>query len=179
MKQEIVIRNRSERKDFMEGYELNFHLMTMAEAQEIIKWKYPQEYSFYNFDDSAETLQELLDGTYYAACDDDHQLIGFFCFGQNAQVPEGQKQNLYTGEDVLDIGLGLKPEWTGKGRGQSFLQAGIAFARQQFKPEYLRLSVAAFNARAMKVYARMGFTETSSFVNNGTAFNVMVMKVDK
>ncbi|WP_213025874.1 GNAT family N-acetyltransferase [Brevibacillus reuszeri] len=158
---------------------MNFHLMTMAEAQEIIKWKYPQEYSFYNFDDSAETLQELLDGTYYAACDDEHQLIGFFCFGQNAQVSEGRKQNLYTGEKVLDIGLGLKPEWTGKGSGQSFLQAGIAFARQQFKPEYLRLSVAAFNARAMKVYARAGFTETSSFVNNGTAFNVMVMKVEK
>lgn len=163
----------------MDGYEVNFHLMTMAEAQEIIKWKYPQEYSFYNFDDSAETLQELLDGTYYAACDDEHQLIGFFCFGQNAQVSEGRKQNLYTGEKVLDIGLGLKPEWTGKGSGQSFLQAGIAFARQQFKPEYLRLSVAAFNARAMKVYARAGFTETSSFVNNGTAFNVMVMKVEK
>jgi len=158
---------------------MNFHLMTMAEAKEITTWKYPEEYAFYNFDDSLEALQELVDGTYYAVRDEAGQLMGFFCFGQNAQVPEGQSQKLYEGENVLDIGLGLKPELTGKGMGQSFLQAGMEFAKRNFNPEKLRLTVAVFNIRAVKVYSRMGFQETASVVNKGTEFIVMAMDVDK
>ncbi|MGG1663122.1 GNAT family N-acetyltransferase [Brevibacillus sp. NRS-1366] len=158
---------------------MNFHLMTITDAKEITNWKYPGEYSFYNFDDSPETFQELVDGTYYAVRDNDGQLLGFFCFGRNAQVPEGQKQKLYETENVLDIGLGLKPELTGKGMGQSFLQAGIEFAKQQFPPKNLRLTVAAFNARAIKVYSKMGFKEKASVVNNGTEFIVMTMEEEK
>lgn len=158
---------------------MNVHLMTMLEAKEITTWKYPEEYAFYNFDDSPEALQELVDGTYYAVRDEAGQLMGFFCFGQNAQVPEGQRQKLYEGENVLDIGLGLKPDLTGKGIGQSFLQAGMEFAKQQFHPEKLRLTVAVFNTRAIKVYSRMGFTSRASVVNKGTEFIVMGMDVDK
>lgn len=158
---------------------MNFHLMTMTEAKEIMTWKYPEEYAFYNFGDSPEALQELIDGTYYAVRDEAGQLIGFFCFGQNAQVPEGQRQKLYEGEKVLDIGLGLKPELTGYGMGQSFLQAGMEFAKQRFTPEKLRLTVAVFNSRAIKVYERVGFQGRASVVNRGTEFIVMTLEVDE
>ncbi|GED72882.1 N-acetyltransferase [Brevibacillus reuszeri] len=157
---------------------MNFHLMTTTDAHEIVSWKYPEEYSFYNFDDSEETFAELLDGTYYAVRDQDEPLIGFFCYGRNAQVPEGRNQHQYTGDNILDIGLGMMPELTGKGLGLTFLQAGIDFAIQQYQPAYLRLSVAAFNIRATKVYSKMGFAQTGAFVNNGTAFIVMKMKVE-
>ncbi|MFS0553317.1 GNAT family N-acetyltransferase [Brevibacillus sp. 179-C9.3 HS] len=157
---------------------MNVSLMTSTDAKQVVTWKYPQEYSFYDFEESPETFQELLDGTYYAVRDNHSQLTGFFCFGFNAQVPEGRKQNLYNGENVLDIGLGMKPDLTGKGIGYSFLKAGIEFANQQFEPKYLRLSVATFNSRAIKVYTRARFIETASFVSNGTAFIVMTMDMD-
>lgn len=146
---------------------MNFHLMTMTEAKQV-----------YDFEDGPETFQELLDGTYYVVRGNHGQLTGFFCFGLNAQVPEGRKLNLYNGETVLDIGLGMKPDLTGKGRGLSFLKTVIEFAKQQFEPNSLRLSVATFNSRAIKVYTRAGFNETAAFVNNGTPFIVMTMEVE-
>ena len=135
-------------------------------------------YSFYDFEDSPETFQVLLDGTYYAVRDNHGQLTGFFCFGLNAQVPEGRKQNLYNAENVLDIGLGMKPDLTGKGKGFSFLKAVTEFAKQQFEPKYLRLSVASFNSRAIKVYTRARFKETASFLYNGTASIVMTLEME-
>jgi RimJ/RimL family protein N-acetyltransferase len=158
---------------------MNVHLMTITDAKQIVTWKYPQEYSMYDFDDSPETFQELLDGTYYAVRDKDNQLMGFYCFGRNAQVPEGQNQNLYSGDNVVDIGLGMNPDLTGRGMGFSFLKAGIEFAKQKYKPDYLRLSVAAFNVRAIKVYSRMRFKETASFVNRGIAFIIMAMREEE
>ncbi|MEJ8547980.1 GNAT family N-acetyltransferase [Brevibacillus borstelensis] len=152
---------------------MNIHLMTMTEAKEVANWKYPEEYSFYDLEESPETIQELLDGSYYAVRDKDSQLVGFFCFGLNAQVPEGRKQKLYHGDGVLDIGLGMKPDLTGKGNGFLFVKAGIDFAKQQFNPNHLRLSVAALNGRAINVYKKMGFNERASFVSNGTVFIVM------
>lgn len=158
---------------------MNFQIMTMTDAKEIVNWKYPQEYSFYDFEDCPETFHELLDGTYYAVRDQENQLIGFFCFGRNAQVQEGHNQNLYSGDNVLDIGIGMKPELTGKGMGFSFLKAGIEFAKQHFKPDYFRLNVAAFNKRAIKVYSKMGFQKSALFVNRGTEFIVMTMGEEK
>ncbi|USG68485.1 GNAT family N-acetyltransferase [Brevibacillus ruminantium] len=151
--------------------------MTEKDVNEIITWKYPEPYSFYDFEDSEETIQELMDGTYFAVHDESNQLIGFFCYGGNAQVPGGRKYGLYTGEHVLDIGLGMKPELTGQGEGFSFLEAGIRFAAQKYSPRFLRLSVASFNERAFRLYSKMGFTETASFLNHDREFIIMSMDV--
>ena len=35
-------------------------------------------------------------------------------------MPGGRDAHLYSGEDVMDIGLGMKPELTGKGWGKYF-----------------------------------------------------------
>ncbi|MGM2821484.1 GNAT family N-acetyltransferase, partial [Bacillus cereus group sp. Bce001] len=85
----------------------------------------------------AEIIEELLDGTYYGCCDERGELIGYFCFGVNAQVPGGRDANLYTGEDVIDIGIGMKPALTGKGMGRTFFQAGIVFAATAFHSKHL------------------------------------------
>ncbi|TQK75180.1 hypothetical protein FB479_101792 [Brevibacillus sp. AG162] len=45
---------------------MNFQLMTIIDAKQVATWKYPQENSFYDFEDIPETFQELLDGTYYS-----------------------------------------------------------------------------------------------------------------
>ena len=36
----------------------------------------------------------------------------------------GRDAHLYGGEDVMDIGLGMKPELTGKGLGKIFFKLG-------------------------------------------------------
>lgn len=99
---------------------MNIHKLTEAEAEEINAWKYEKPYSLYSFSGSDEALHELLDGTYYGYCNEQGELIGYFCCGENARVPGGREAKLYTGKHVVDIGLGMKPVLTGKGMGISF-----------------------------------------------------------
>ncbi|MEH7458251.1 GNAT family protein [Bacillus sp. JJ1127] len=152
---------------------MNIHKLTEAEAKEINTWKYEEPYSIYSFSGSEETIEELLDGTYYGCCNESGELVGYFCFGENAQVPGGREANLYTEEDTLDIGLGMKPELTGKGMGKSFVQAGMNLAKEQMQPKKIRLSVAGFNKRAITLYQQVGFTVEITFFSRGREFILM------
>ncbi len=148
-------------------------MLTKEEAMEINTWTYEEPYSLYSFSGEKEVIEELLDGTYYGCCDDQGDLIGYFCFGANAQVPGGRDANLYGGEDVIDIGLGMKPALTGKGMGKEFFQAGIAFATKEFNAKMFRLSVATFNTRAITLYKNIGFKQGTIFLSRGREFMLM------
>lgn len=148
-------------------------MLTKEEAMEINTWTYEEPYSLYSFSGEKEVIEELLDGTYYGCCDDQGDLIGYFCFGANAQVPGGRDANLYGGEDVIDIGLGMKPALTGKGIGKEFFQAGIAFATKEFNAKMFRLSVAIFNTRAITLYKNIGFKQGIIFLSRGREFMLM------
>ncbi|WP_151734913.1 GNAT family N-acetyltransferase ['Paenibacillus yunnanensis' Narsing Rao et al. 2020] len=155
--------------------------MTEKEARSIAEWRYEAPYELYNVTgDLEEILQELLDGSYYAVRSSGDELVGFFCYGRNAQVPGGLRQGLYTGESVIDIGLGLKPELTGRGLGLEFLRAGIAYAARTFAPRKLRLSVAAFNTRAIALYSKAGFDPAGQFDNtaDGQTIRFVLMEME-
>lgn len=152
---------------------MDIHKLTIEEAKKINTWTYEEPYSLYSFSGEKEVIEELLDGTYYGCCDDQGDLIGYFCFGANAQVPGGRDANLYGGEDVIDIGLGMKPALTGKGIGKEFFQAGIAFATKEFNAKMFRLSVATFNTRAITLYKNIGFKQGTIFLSRGREFMFM------
>lgn len=65
-------------------------LMKEEEAKKITGWRYETPYSFYNMEEDPETIQELLDGSYFSVLNQEEDLIGYFCYGKNAQVPGGQ-----------------------------------------------------------------------------------------
>ncbi|MDF9624606.1 GNAT family N-acetyltransferase [Bacillus cereus] len=152
---------------------MDIHKLTIEEAKKINTWTYEEPYSLYSFSGEKEVIEELLDGTYYGCCDDQGDLIGYFCFGANAQVPGGRDANLYGGEDVIDIGLGMKPALTGEGIGKEFFQAGIAFATKEFNAKMFRLSVATFNTRAITLYKNIGFKQGTIFLSRGREFMLM------
>jgi ribosomal-protein-alanine N-acetyltransferase len=136
------------------GVQLEITAMSQADAVAIAAWHYPPPYSFYDWTADVEDAALLLDeqsreGRFFSALDVNGELAGFFEF----QVK---------GDDVI-IGLGLRPDLTGRGLGHAFLEAGIEFARETFAPAQFRLSVASFNKRAIKVYERAGFTTTRAF----------------
>ncbi|MBN1483850.1 MAG: GNAT family N-acetyltransferase [Chloroflexia bacterium] len=125
-------------------------------AHTIAGWHYEGVYAFYDMGRDIEDLQELLDPhswteRYYAVTDEQGELVGFFCFEHEA--------------DAVAIGLGLRPDLTGQGRGLAFLEAGLEFARGRFGATTFRLSVATFNQRAIRVYRRAGFQDAGVFVN--------------
>ena len=137
-----------------------FHFQPMDKtcARAIAAWHYEGAYSFYDMDQDAEDLAELLDphswpDHYYAVMDAEAaldtaggELVGFFCFEVE--------------QDVVTLGLGLRPDLTGKGVGRAFCEAGLQFARENFKPRAFALDVATFNQRAIALYRKLGFQDS-------------------
>jgi len=153
--------------DLIEGIENNMgyiiRKMTKRQAEDISTWKYDEPYSIYDMDGSKEILYELLDGSYYAVTNEKDELTGYFCFGDAAQVPGGKQCEAYLGDDVIDIGLGMRPDLTGKGMGLNFLYKGLKFVKEAFSSRHIRLTVATFNKRAIKVYEKLGFKKEKIF----------------
>jgi RimJ/RimL family protein N-acetyltransferase len=100
---------------------------------------------------------------YLVALAPDGDLIGFCCFGGEARVPGGD----YTNPLALDVGLGLRPDQTGGGRGAAFVRAILEEGVRRHNPPRYRLTVAAFNERARRVYERVGFRPLSRFRRGG------------
>jgi ribosomal-protein-alanine N-acetyltransferase len=137
-------------------------------AHAIAGWHYGGIYAFYDMEQDVEDLEELLDphswnDHYYAVTDDQGDLVGFFCFERE--------------KEVVVIGLGLKPDLTGRGWGQAFFEAGLEFAREKYRPATFMLSVATFNHRAINIYRKAGFEDAEVFVNetNGGQYEFLRM----
>ncbi len=139
--------------------------MNEADAQAIMTWHYEEPYAIYNMDSDLEDTAEMLDrrSPHYAVRDEQGELIGFFSFGTSAQPWDTNEPALYTENKTIDVGLGMRPDLTGKGLGLAFVNAGLAFAREQFVPEHFRLFVLTFNERAIRVYEQAGFQRVQVF----------------
>ncbi|MDQ0111174.1 GNAT family N-acetyltransferase [Paenibacillus harenae] len=145
------------------------------EAKQICNWRYDGEYSFYDIAYSPDTIEELTDGSYYSVTTAyGAEMIGFFCLGPHAQVPGGRLAGLYGGKDVIDVGIGMRPDLVGQGRGADFLAAVTQYTIDTFQPRRLRLSVAAFNRRAIALYTKAGYRRLAAFDNCGTEFWLML-----
>lgn len=154
---------------------MRIHPMTLEKAREIQTWTYDEPYSLYSFTGDQEELLEFMNGSYFCVIDNKRNLTGYFCYGESAQVPAGHQVDAYE-ENFIDIGLGLHPNQTGKGTGLAFLKVGLAYAIENNGFSNIRLTVASFNRRAIKVYERAGFTYEKSFTNDSTNFNIMIKK---
>lgn len=117
-----------------------------------------------------DDLKEFLDpanwdGKYFAVLGSNKDLVGFFQFDFR--------------HDVVEIGLGLKPELTGKGLGKGFVSAGLEYI-QKSNPGVRRvvLNVACFNERAVRLYKSLGFTVTNTkkVETNGSLYDFFTME---
>ncbi|MFJ8089053.1 GNAT family N-acetyltransferase [Lysinibacillus sp. NPDC095746] len=142
---------------------MQFYIREMNEifATDILGWKYEEPYDFYNNDLCDESLKEILESPYYAIVNDKEELVGFFCIGTSAQVPIGCNYGAYL-DEYIDVGIGMKPELTGKGYGSEFFSF-ILNQLQQENQSPLRLTVATFNTRAIHLYEKLGFTKVMEF----------------
>ena len=143
-------------------------------ASELLQWTYHAPYDFYNNECTTETLKEILDNPYYAIVNDKEELVGYFCTGTSAQVPSGHEVDAYMGNGV-DIGIGMKPDLTGKGFGTVFFSFILSHVQQK-EHAPLRLTVAKFNNRAIHLYEKLGFEKKLAFNHQTTRFITMLKK---
>ena len=133
-------------------------------AKMITLWRYPPPYDLYDL--SERDLLGFInpDYRYHQVEDQDGLLVGYCCFGEDATVPGGDYK---VGEpEILDVGVGLKPELTGKGLGKNFVRAVVDYGIINFGPEKLRVTVARFNQRSLRTFLGLGFEITRTFTRD-------------
>ncbi|MCC5893722.1 GNAT family protein [Exiguobacterium sp.] len=150
------------------GYQ--FALLSQDQAETIAyTWHYDDDYAFYDMEADEDDLAEFLDadqrGQSVFAITHDAELIGFVSVTQSD-------------DETIDIGLGMKPDLTGKGGGRAFLTSILNFIEATYAPRRVTLAVAAFNERAIRLYAACGFRQTGSFQQptNGSVYDFVRME---
>lgn len=144
--------------------------LTREYAVDICTWRYAPPYECYDMTDADPDWLLQPEAGFHALMAGD-QLIGFRSFGPDGQVP-GWAYN----DQALDTGGGLRPQLLGQGLGRHAISAGLAFGRAQFTPQAFRVTVATFNARALRVVESLGFQRVGRFdaASDGRSFEVLI-----
>jgi [ribosomal protein S18]-alanine N-acetyltransferase len=119
-------------------------------ASEVATWHYDPPFDFYDLASDPADAAEMHDpahAAHYRAvlAEGDDLLDAFWYFDRQG--------------DVVEVGIGLRPDMSGRGLGESFLRAQLDYATIQWSPATFRLFVAAWNRRAIRLYERLGFSE--------------------
>ncbi len=148
-----------------------YQILKMQQKDAVViadNWKYDGEYSFYNMTEDPEDYEEIISperrkDNYYSVFEN-KILIGFFCFFEDG--------------NFIEIGLGLKPCLTGQGKGRRFLNEILLFIRNKNSNKRVRLSVAKFNKRAIKLYEKVGFVKSKEkkIRSNGGIYDFVIME---
>jgi len=151
-----------------------FQPVVEASVRGILKWRYEAPYDLYNIapDDVEKEMQCFLDpqNAYHTISDERGDLVAYCCFGPDGQVPGGDYN-----ADALDIGLGVRPDLTGQGRGLTYVNAVLNFARRTFPPTAFRVTVAEFNQRALRVWEKAGFRPVQTFQRSGDGLPFVIL----
>ncbi len=122
---------------------------TEEHANEVAGWRYEPPYDFYDLASDPADEAAMRDPArvehWRAVLGDSDRLEAFWYFDWHG--------------DVVELGIGLRPDLTGRQLGESFLRAQLDYASQNWQPEAFRLFVAAWNERAIRLYERLGFRE--------------------
>ena len=149
-------------------------------AREFLQWQYAPPYDVYNC--PPERVEEFVrynvdpKNNVYAMFNQEGELVGFCSYGADAQVPGGDYS-----ESALDIGMMIKPELTGQGRGADFAREVIHNGSRLYGSGRMRVTIAAFNQRAMSVWGKNGFQQSQRFKRktDGMEFVIMVLQFQK
>ena len=126
--------------------------LTAEQGEAMAQWRYPGPWAIYD-------VTGLLDPAegFWSVLDEDGDVAGYACFGQEARVP-----GLAERSGVLDVGLGMRPDLTGQGRGREFAEAVLAHGQAVSGVARLRAVVQDWNARSRRLLTGLGFVETGT-----------------
>jgi len=149
-----------------------FAPMNEKHANDIANWHYDDVYSFYDMAADEDDLKILMDTKNWrdiikAVLNENHELVGWAAF--------------YTENEEFWLSLGLRPDLTGRGLGEEFLLQCVEYAVSGCKltQNTIKLHVALFNQRAIKVYQRVSFIETNKIIRDTHIGQVDFIEMEK
>lgn len=155
--------------------QLTIQALSASQIRTFIHWQYEGPYALYNMrgEDEEELVRFFLDAEngYFGISSAEGEFLGFCNFGADARVPGGD----YT-QEACDIGMGMRPDLTGRGQGARYAAAVFDFAGAHYPQRRQRVTIAEFNERAQRLCQKFGFVQVSRFVRerDGRAFVIMV-----
>lgn len=163
----------------MSGAALAWRPLDEAGAREMVTWRYAPPYDVYDLARDAVDVEALVTSltlpasAYYRADDEQGRLAAYCCFGAEAQVPGGDYQaDAMPAAGVasaVDIGLGVRPDLTGRGMGLATAASALALARMLYGAGPRRVTIAEWNVRARRMWRGLGFRPVSEFRRPGGA----------
>jgi [ribosomal protein S18]-alanine N-acetyltransferase len=123
--------------------------LTAEHGEVMAQWRYPGPWAVYDLTGPLDPAQG-----FWSVLDENGEVAGFACFGLEARVP-----GVLERPGVLDVGVGLRPELTGQGRGREFAEAVLAHGQAVSGIGRLRAVVQEWNARSRRLLAGLGFVE--------------------
>lgn len=134
-----------------------FRAMQATDVDEIVTWRYDPPYGEYDPAHSQTDVDEMRAAVgspnWFVAVGDEGRPSGFVV----ARVGEED------GEVVVEAGLGLRPDLTGKGIGPGFVEDVVELVRERWAPRTMVLDVLPWNERAMRAYEKAGFSRFPAY----------------
>ncbi|WBW95891.1 GNAT family N-acetyltransferase [Oceanirhabdus sp. W0125-5] len=128
-------------------------------AKEICRWKYPGDYSVYNYPDWSVVVANNFGISFKETRDSEFVAI----LVNNKFIAYGRIR-LSKGKSF--IGIGLTPSYCGKGIGGSIMKLLIQESKNRFPNCTIALQVRSFNKRAIKCYKSAGFKIIDKYIAN-------------
>ena len=155
---------------------LSIQPLNEINARACVAWHYEAPLDFYNLNPNQieQNVQYFLDSkNQFYGIFEKQEFMGFCSFGEDGQVNGGD----YSLQG-LDIGMGIRPDLIGQGRGSYYVEAVLNFASTKFNPLIYRVTIAAFNQRALRVWHKAGFHPANTFEDKsqGVTFVTLVKK---
>ena len=151
---------------------LTHHAMTEDEKYVIADWRYSGDYALYNTrpyeEDRKKGVGFAHPGFIGFSFYDRDALIGFTC--------------LYEEDREIMIGIGVAPEYCGRGYGREMLETTCGLSETMFPGKPLYLEVRTWNARALRCYEKAGFVidgepfTQRTGLGEGTFYRMMLNK---
>lgn len=136
--------------------QISVEKLTESHAKEICEWKYESPYDIYNMpnwdvvkEQNWGIANELKRKSEFYSAFINNQLIGFF--------------RLIKKETLVTIGLGLHPNFCGKGLGYKLVEFALKESKMRYGNIPINLEVRDFNQRAIKCYEKVGFIEIKRY----------------
>lgn len=121
---------------------------TEAHAGEVATWHYESPYDFYDLASDpadAAAMRDPARREHHRAVLGESGLEAFWYFDWHGEI--------------VEVGIGLRPDLTGRGLGEAFMRSQLEYAAESWQPDTFRLFVTVWNERAICLYERLGFRE--------------------